>query len=103
TEAPLLLAGGRRLDVVRRSPSLLWCQFAALCEAPWSSRDYMALCDRFEALFLSDVPALGSPPRDGYIARGTEDGPQLVTAGERALPRLGRHDDSVRRLIALVD
>ncbi|MGV8637868.1 AFG1/ZapE family ATPase, partial [Pseudomonas aeruginosa] len=37
------------------------------------------------------------------IARGTEDGAQLVEAGDRELPQLSVHDDGVRRFIALVD
>lgn len=103
TDEPWPMAGGRRLRVVQRSPRLLWCRFEDLCEAAWSSLDYIALCDEFQALFLSDVPSLSSPPREGRIARGTEDAARLVAAGERQLPSLGRHDDSVRRLIALVD
>lgn len=102
TTRPVTL-GSRSLTVVRRSPDVLWCTYAALCEAPWTSVDYIALCDRFQALFLDDVPRLGGTQRDGAIARGTEDGSRLVAAGERVLPRLARHDDSVRRLIALVD
>ncbi|MCY1418645.1 Cell division protein ZapE [compost metagenome] len=49
------------------------------------------------------MPRLGGQQRAAKIARGTEDGSQRVVAGDRQLPALAAHDDSVRRFIALVD
>ena len=46
---------------------------------------------------------LGGEPREGRIARGTEDAAARVEAGDRELPQLARRDDAVRRFIALVD
>ncbi|MNY41590.1 Cell division protein ZapE [compost metagenome] len=63
----------------------------------------MALCDRFSAILLGAVPDLSARQRTAKIARGTEDGVQQVEAGDRELPQLSVHDDSVRRFIALVD
>jgi cell division protein ZapE len=63
----------------------------------------MDICDRFKVILLSDVPCLSAEQREGKIARGTEDGPVKVEAGDRELPQLSRFDDSVRRFIALVD
>lgn len=102
TRAPLEL-GHRQLQVQRRCDSVLWCSFAELCEQPFSALDFIELCDRFTAILIGGVPALGSEQRDGRIARGTEDGATLVKAGDRQLPRLAAHDDGVRRFIALVD
>ena len=68
--------------------------YADLCGQPLSALDFIALCDRFAHVLLSDVPRLGGPQREGCIARGTEDGAARVVA---------RGDDSVRRFIALVD
>ena len=68
-----------------------------------SALDFIALCDRFPALLLSELPRLGGQQREAYIARGTEDGVEQVQAGDRKLPDLARDDDSVRRFIALVD
>lgn len=89
--------------MVQRSEQLLWCQFAQLCEQPLSAIDFIDLCDRFNAIFLSAVPNLSAKQRPGRIARGTEDGVERVAAGDRQLPQLSVHDDSVRRFIALVD
>lgn len=95
--------GSRRLAVVRHAADALWCRYAQLCEEPLSALDFVALCDRYGAIFVSEVPALGGRQRAAYIARGTEDGAERVLAGERKLPALSAHDDGVRRFIALVD
>lgn len=100
--APLEV-NGRALDVIARGATTLWASFAALCEAPWASQDYIALCDCFPAILLGDVPALGGEQREGRIARGTEDASEQVQAGDRTLPALARNDNAVRRFIALVD
>lgn len=94
---------GRELAVVARSDTSLWATFAALCEAPWAAQDYIALCDRYRAILLGEVPELGGEQREGRIARGTEDAAERVVAGDRQLPALARNDNAVRRFIALVD
>lgn len=101
-DEPLLL-GRRPLQVVRYSDSALWCRFADLCEQPFAALDFIELCDRFRLIFLSEVPELGGTPREGRIARGTEDAAVQVKAGDRQLPQLAARDDAVRRFIALVD
>nr|WP_314482494.1 cell division protein ZapE [uncultured Pseudomonas sp.] len=102
SDAPLRL-GSRQLQVVRRSAQAIWCRFEALCEQPVATQEFMALCDRFPAILVSDIPALGGQQQAGRIARGTEDGAARVVAGDRALPALSPKDDAVRRFIALVD
>lgn len=98
-----LEVGYRTLNVVRRSDKVLWCDYLHLCEQPLAAMEFMALCERFDAILLGGVPALGAPRREGRIARGTEDGAERVAAGDRELPQLSVHDDGVRRFIALVD
>ncbi|MDI2589948.1 cell division protein ZapE [Pseudomonas sp. 681] len=95
--------GYRRVNPVRASGTVLWCRYADLCEEPFSAMDFMALCDNFSAILLSEVPNLSAQKREGRIARGTEDGVERVVAGDRELPQLSVHDDGVRRFIALVD
>ncbi|MHC6226410.1 cell division protein ZapE [Pseudomonas sp. X10] len=102
TDQPLLI-GSRQVQVVRRSDQAVWCRFADLCEQPLAAMEFMALCDRYPAILLGEVPALGGEQRAGKIARGTEDGARRVEAGDRELPALSPRDDSVRRFIALVD
>ncbi|WP_136253998.1 cell division protein ZapE [Onishia niordana] len=102
TAAPITL-GHRALEIERRGEDVLWCRYAALCEAPLSALDFIGLCDHFQAILLDEVPSLGGEPEDARIARGTEDGEERVVAGDRALPALSPQDDGVRRFIALVD
>ncbi|HKS12370.1 MAG TPA: cell division protein ZapE [Pseudomonas sp.] len=102
TDQPLAV-GSRQIQVVRRSEHAIWCRFADLCEQPLAALEFIALCDCYPAILLSEVPALGAQQREGRIARGTEDGAVRVVAGDRNLPSLSPKDDSVRRFIALVD
>ena len=95
--------GHRLIVAVQSSDSVLWCRYADLCEQPLAAMDFMLLCDRFKAILLGEVPNLSAQKRPGRIARGTEDGAERVVAGDRELPELSVHDDSVRRFIALVD
>ncbi len=95
--------GYRSIVAVQSSDNVLWCRYADLCEQPLAAMDFMQLCDRFNAILLGEVPNLSAQKRPGRIARGTEDGAQRVAAGDRELPELSVHDDSVRRFIALVD
>lgn len=98
-----LPVGTRQVQVIRHSAEAIWCRFADLCEQPLSAMEFMALCDRFAAILVEGVPALGGAQREGRIARGTEDGAARVAAGDRELPALSPKDDAVRRFIALVD
>jgi len=102
TDQPLSI-GSRQVRVIRRSEQAIWCHFSELCEQPLSALEFMALCDRFPAILVEGIPALGGAQQAGRIARGTEDGAQRVAAGDRELPTLAPKDDSVRRFIALVD
>lgn len=101
-EQPLLL-GNRPLRVVRYSAAAIWLRFSDLCDQPFAAPDFIALCDRFPAILLGNVPDLSARPQPIKIARGTEDGVERVAAGDRELPPLSVKDDSVRRFIALVD
>jgi len=94
---------GRVLHTKRHDDHQIWCSYAQLCEAPLAADDYIQLCDRFRHVLLDEVPLLGGKCQEGRIARGTEDAPVRVAAGDRQLPRLAPNDDSVRRFIALVD
>lgn len=81
----------------------IWFEFGELCERPLAALDFISLCDQYPAVLLGQVPRLGGETREARIARGTEDAVEQVRAGDRVLPPLSKQDDSVRRLIALVD
>ena len=84
-------------------PAAAWFDFDELCERPLAALDFIRLCDSFPAVLLGRVPRLSGATREVRIARGTEDAAEQVAAGDRILPPLSKQDDSVRRLIALVD
>ncbi|WP_339501741.1 cell division protein ZapE [Pseudomonas silesiensis] len=102
SSAPIKV-GYRFLEVVQSSETVLWSRYSDLCEQPFAAMDFIALCDTFKAILLSEVPNLSAQKRAGRIARGTEDGVERVVAGDRELPQLSVNDDGVRRFIALVD
>ena len=102
SDAPIAVAR-RLLSVVQVSETVLWSTFHEVCEQPLAAIEFMDLCGRYQSILLSDVPCMSAEQREGKIARGTEDGPVKVEAGDRELPQLSRFDDSVRRFIALID
>ncbi|MBV1787986.1 AFG1 family ATPase [Marinobacterium sp. D7] len=98
-----LMIGDRSIDVLSQNAQVLWCSYDQLCEAPLWANDYIALCDRFEHILLSDLPLLVSEQHLSGIARGTEDAAERVDTGDREMPPLSLRDNGVRRFIALVD
>lgn len=97
------MLGYRSVNVLQHTDNVIWCRYRDLCEQPLAAMDFIALCDRFAVVMLSEVPLLSAVQREAKIARGTEDGVEQVKAGDRELPQLSPKDDSVRRFIALVD
>jgi len=57
-EDPKLAIEGRTLVARRRAGSVVWFDFAALCDGPRSQRDYLELARRFPVLFLSGIPRM---------------------------------------------
>ncbi|MFH7565191.1 cell division protein ZapE [Oceanimonas smirnovii] len=98
-----LVLGNRAIALLGRGERVLWCRYADLCEQPLAAQDFIALCDQFDHVLLSELPRLSCNSWQNAIARGTEDGAVRVAAGDRVLPALSRQDDGVRRFIALVD
>lgn len=84
-------------------PAAAWFDFEELCDHPLAALDFIRLCDSYPAVLLGRVPRLGGATKEARIARGTEDAVEQVAAGDRVLAPLSKQDDSVRRLIALVD
>ena len=64
----------RTLAVCRQSVGAVWFEFAALCEGPRSTDDYIAIARQYHSVLLAHVPVLEA-----------------------------RNDDAARRLVALVD
>ena len=58
-ESTHLTIEGRTLTARRRAGSIVWFDFAALCDGPRSQRDYLELARRFAVIFLSGIPRMG--------------------------------------------
>ncbi len=57
-EDPKLVVEARILKARRRAGSVVWFDFATLCEGPRSQLDYLELARRFAVVIVSDVPRL---------------------------------------------
>jgi cell division protein ZapE len=66
-ENPRLAIESRTLKARRRGGSVVWFDFAALCEGPRSQLDYLEIARRFAVVIVSDVPRL--TPEMGDAAR----------------------------------
>ena len=57
-EDPKLTIESRALAARKVAGSIVWYDFATLCDGPRSQRDYLELARRFSVLFLSGIPRL---------------------------------------------
>jgi len=65
---------GRRIPTVAQVPLAIWFEFAALCEGPRGTEDYIEVARSWPTVLVADVPVLTT-----------------------------QHEDAARRFIALVD
>ncbi len=64
--APLKIRG-HTIQPLKRAGSVVWFDFATLCEGPRAAADYIELARRFGTLILSDIPQMGE--QDNNAAR----------------------------------
>jgi cell division protein ZapE len=65
--ANTLLVNQRHIPLRRLASGVAWFDFAALCDTPRSSSDYIEIAREFHTVMVSDVPAL--TPQRGSAAR----------------------------------
>ncbi|MEJ7746640.1 MAG: cell division protein ZapE [Luteimonas sp.] len=65
---------GRAIAVRGLAEGLAWFDFAALCEGPRGSADYIEIAQEFHTVLLGDIPVMGA-----------------------------QHDDAARRFVTLID
>jgi len=49
----------RKIPYIHCSETAIWFAFNIICHTPRSQLDYLEIADRFEAVFVSDIPVLG--------------------------------------------
>ena len=55
---------GRTITARRRAGSMVWFDFAALCDGPRSQRDYLEIARRFAVVMVSGIPRMGPDTAD---------------------------------------
>jgi cell division protein ZapE len=55
---------GREILARQRAGSVIWFDFAALCDGPRSQRDYLEIARRFAVVFVSGIPRMGADSAD---------------------------------------
>ncbi|TDR82844.1 cell division protein ZapE [Paludibacterium purpuratum] len=51
---------GRRIELKRHAPGVIWFDFAALCGGPRAQTDYLEIARDYHTVFLSGIPALSA-------------------------------------------
>ena len=59
-----LTVKGRQVPVPRAAGKAARFSFADLCDAPLGARDYLAIADRFDTIFIDHVPVLDQTRRN---------------------------------------
>jgi len=59
-EDPRFIVEARSLKAKRRAGSVVWFNFATLCEGPRSQVDYLEIARRFAVVIVSDVPRMSA-------------------------------------------
>ncbi len=55
---------GRKLQVNKACGKTAWFTFGELCEKPLGAADYLAICNRFDTVFISGIPVLSPEMRN---------------------------------------
>lgn len=59
-ESTVLDIAARQIHALRREGDLVWFDFKALCDGPRSQNDYLEIANRFNMVFLSNVPQMSA-------------------------------------------
>jgi cell division protein ZapE len=63
-EETYLNIDNRRLNIIKRSTSILWVSFKDLCAIPRSQQDYLYIAKNFNTVFLQDVGVIAPDDRN---------------------------------------
>ncbi len=58
---PVLEAGGRKIPAIARCSDSIWFCFSELCRAARGKEDYLRLAEKFNVVFISEIPSLHDP------------------------------------------
>jgi cell division protein ZapE len=108
---------GRTVEVPRAVKRAARFSFAQLCDAPLGARDYLAIAERFDTIFIDHVPVLDQTRRNAtkrfillidtlYDTRkrlvvSAEDRPEKLYAGRAGVTEAFEFDRTASRLIEM--
>lgn len=61
-----ILIQKRNISVVAYGERAIWFQFSEICKPPRSQLDYLEIAERFDSIFVTDIPKLSE--KDGFHA-----------------------------------
>jgi cell division protein ZapE len=108
---------GRRIAVPRASGRAARFSFAALCDAPLGARDYLAIAERYDTVFIDHVPVLDQTRRNPTkrfillidtlydkkirVVVSAEASPEKLYAGRAGVTEAFEFDRTASRLIEM--
>lgn len=60
---PVLMLG-RSIKIRKQAGKIIWFEFADICKVPRSQNDYLAIAEKFNTVFISDIPAIPANEKD---------------------------------------
>lgn len=60
----LIVIGGRNIDIIKRTETMLLADFRALCMQPRSAADFIEIANDFDTVMVDNVPALNDTLMD---------------------------------------
>lgn len=55
---------GRHIPTKKRTQEVVWFDFKTLCGVPRSQQDYLVIAEKFNTVFLSDIPQISPASKD---------------------------------------
>jgi cell division protein ZapE len=108
---------GRKVGVPRASGRAARFSFAELCDAPLGARDYLAIVDRYDTIFIDHVPVLDQTRRNPTkrfillvdtlydrkvrVVISAEAAPEKLYAGRAGVTEAFEFDRTASRLIEM--
>jgi cell division protein ZapE len=108
---------GRNVDVPRSAGRAARFSFADLCDAPLGARDYLAIAERFDTIFIDRVPVLDQTRRNptkrfillidtlydtrARLVVSADAGPDKLYAGRSGVTEAFEFDRTASRLIEM--
>ncbi|HSW69473.1 MAG TPA: cell division protein ZapE [Gammaproteobacteria bacterium] len=54
----------RSIKIKKRAGKIVWFDFSEICKVPRSQNDYLAIAEKFNTVFISDIPSIPSSDKD---------------------------------------